>query len=385
MVKYLAMLSEYYYFQKRGPDDLASGKCVGKTFKQYVLENHSDQFYRDLLLPMLSVICTCSWEAVGNYPAEVIVDYMAGRARDHPLGSTTLRATSGTTETVKRLSASFDRALTGCHVVKVVPGGKVSSNGESDSSLPTVTWRQNGGPEVTESFDQVVIATQANAALKLLEATPEHVKALSSVKYEKSRTLLHTDESMVAKGFGGTCSLTVRENESDCTIWMNRIDPLLGNELQKNVFQTWNPLQEPKATPVVDVIFERPIMTMDSMQSLDLLAEINGRDGVWFIGAYSLYSMPLLENGARSAIRVANRMLKNKYPELGVQISGESFAQRRPDLVDPETASRSLTRRKSRAAIAVDGIVLSSYLAVILGAASLVAMPLMRSLNRSSG
>ena len=375
VARYFSMLSEYYFFQKRGPLDLANGSLVNKTFQEYVLANHSRQFYEELLLPMLSVICTCSWEAVGNYPAEIIVDYLAGRSRDHPMGSTTMRATSGTTETVKRLAASFDRVLTSTRVVRVLPANK--QGGRS----PSVTYLHNG-VERTESFDHVIMATQANAAVKILQASPEHVKALSGVKYEKSRTILHTDTGMVAKNFKGTCSLTVKAGQSDCTIWMNRIDPLLAKELNTSVFQTWNPLEEPRTTPVVDVIFDRPIMTLDSMANLDLLASVNGKDNVWFVGAYSLYSMPLLENGARSAIRVANKLLVNKYPELGVQLSGESFAKRRPDLVDPELATAPLKRKRSRAAMAVDGIVLSSYLAVIVGAASLIAVPLMRTLNR---
>jgi len=364
--RYFSLMTEFYFFQRRGPSDLASGKCANKTFKEYALQNHSEQFYYDLILPMLSVICTCSWEAVGNYPAEIVVDYLAGRARKHPIGSTTLRAISGTQETVKRLSENFRRILTGCRVERVT----IARNGQQ----PTVKWMQNGGNSQTESFDHVVIATQANAALAILDGTPDHAKALSSIKYEKSRTVLHCDESLVPATLKGTCTLIRTENQSDCTIWMNRIDGHLAKDLHKNVYQTWNPLREPKGELIVDAIFERPVMTLKSLEALDLLADLNGQDGVSFVGAYSLYSMPLLENGVRSSIRVANRFLAKPYPELGVQVSGKSFSTRRPDLINHHEYNDMITRKRSASALALDGLVLSSYLAVIVGAASLASL-----------
>ena len=364
MLRYFELIIEFYLFQRRGPSDLENGNCENKTFKQYVLERYSKQLYYELLLPMLSVICTCSWEAVDNYPAEILVDYLTGRARLHPLGSSTYRATSGTIATVKKLSANCSRILTSCTVTQVMTA--------KDDHRPRISWyNKKSRKNETEEFDYVVIATQANSALNFLEGDDDQKIALASVKYEKSRTILHTDDSMISKNFTGTCALQTREGvESDCTIWMNHIDAMLEKSLTENVFQTWNPLKEPKIKPIIDVIFERPVLTLESQEGLDLLAKVNGRGGIWFVGAYSLYSMPLLENGVRSAIRVANRLMTTKYPELGVQVSGESFAKRRPDL-----ATIKIDHKRSANALALDSIVFSSV-AIILGTASFLILPL---------
>ena len=40
---------------------------------------YSASFGPDLLYPMLSVVCTCSYEAVLAYPAALIVDYFADK------------------------------------------------------------------------------------------------------------------------------------------------------------------------------------------------------------------------------------------------------------------------------------------------------------------
>ncbi|KAH9256346.1 hypothetical protein BASA81_005579 [Batrachochytrium salamandrivorans] len=374
VIKYIKLLGEMYWFQKRGPRDLQNGGCVNKTFKQYVLESHSTEFYYELLMPMLSVVCTCTWDAVGQYPAEVLVDYMTGRSRQHPMGSTTMRATDGTVEIVRKLSLQCEQIHTSCYVQRVVPGSK-----------PIVMWCTKADGEQIQEFDHVIIATQANAASALLSDQVDNPVAndlheiLTKVKYEKNRTVLHQcpDAKLWGEDFPGTCHLQVdlENNRSDCTIWMNRIDPLLANELKENVFQTWNPFTTCEENKILDVVFERPVLTLDSMRDLDHLNSKQGQGGLWFVGAYSLYSMPLLENGVRSAIRVANKLLdkSNQYPELGAQLSGAAFADRRPDLV---TSKQQLaTRKRSYARLALDGMVWGSALLLVGGSMLAFAGP----------
>ena len=66
---------------------------------------------------------------------------------------------------------------------------------------------------------------------------------------------------------------------------------------------------------VVDATFERPVVTAASAVGIRALQAIQQRrnaeqDGrrVWFCGAYSLYAIPLLENGIRSALHVVRAM-----------------------------------------------------------------------------
>ena len=86
---------------------------------------------------------------------------------------------------------------------------------------------------------------------------------------------------------------------------MNQIDPAVSPA----VFQTWNPLIEPAQDHVVsESYFERPVVTTRSADAMRRLAGIQGSGGVWFVGAYALYSVPLLENGVRSGVRVAKSL-----------------------------------------------------------------------------
>jgi len=112
---------------------------------------------------------------------------------------------------------------------------------------------------------------------------------------------------------------------------MNRIDDDLRRELSRPVYQTWNPHAEPDAATVIaDYSFERPVVTADSVKAMADLQAAQGHGHVWFVGAYSRYSMPLLENGVKSAMVVARA--------LGVDTSDVEFD---PSALDTNAASTS--------------------------------------------
>ena len=100
----------------------------------------------------------------------------------------------------------------------------------------------------------------------------------------------------------------VVDKEADaasCTIWMNELDVGLREELSAPLFQTWNPVVEPDPKTVqCDYGFERPVVTFDSAAAMTKLEATQGRGHVWFVGAYSRFSMPLLENGVKSSLEV---------------------------------------------------------------------------------
>jgi len=54
--------------------------------------------------------------------------------------------------------------------------------------------------------------------------------------------------------------------------------------------------------------FERSVMTPKTIDHINGLAEQQGKGGLWFCGAYCLNSIPLQENGVRSALNIAERL-----------------------------------------------------------------------------
>ena len=328
-------------FGYRARAALNDGSCEGLTFREYCTKFGFGELLESTLLPILCVVCTCSWRAVSDYPAEVLIDYFVGR---RILGSPQMRALEGSRDVVARLSSSCNEIRTSTDVLRVAPCA-----GPDGKHQVTVEWRDQSGAAAeaggqtqtqSETFDEVVFATQANAVLDLLgaSATPEERSVLGAFAYERNRTILHTDASLMPgdKAQWSTVNMLVfpEKQESECTIWMNNIDETIRSQLTRNVFQSWNPVsRDPEpGSVVVDAEFERPVVTLATERAAERLELLQGRRHLWYIGAYSLYSMPLLENGVRSSIRVA-RSFGVFWPEAGRQLGGAAFEKRHPELV----------------------------------------------------
>lgn len=56
-----------------------------------------------------------------------------------------------------------------------------------------------------------------------------------------------------------------------------------------------------------DAVFTRPLMEPGTRKHLQALHEHQGENGLWFVGSYTLFTMPLLEAGVTSAMAVAER------------------------------------------------------------------------------
>jgi len=134
---------------------------------------------------------------------------------------------------------------------------------------------------------------------------------------------------------------------------MNRIDESLRAELRSPLFQTWNPHVEPKPDTVkADYEFERPVVTLESVAAMGELAKVQGKGHVWLVGAYSLNSMPLLENGVKSAIDVAAR--------LGVDCSDVAFDEARAAAAQRKNGSRGMLLGAVVATVALAAVLRAS-------------------------
>jgi uncharacterized protein len=84
---------------------------------------------------------------------------------------------------------------------------------------------QNGR---SEGFDQVVFATQANQALRILNdhASQEQAEVLSAFKHESSTLVLHTDRAAMPLDESSWTSFNMlldpKQNAPMATLWMNR-------------------------------------------------------------------------------------------------------------------------------------------------------------------
>ena len=114
---------------------------------------------------------------------------------------------------------------------------------------------------VTESFSEVIVATQAHQALKMIkDPTEDQRKLLSSIKFEKSKLVVHTDRNLMPDKESSWRSVNFIMNKNEivgdfpmASIWMNRVG-LLPTDAQP-IFQTWAPLSTITIAPENILVF----------------------------------------------------------------------------------------------------------------------------------
>jgi len=292
------------------PRQLQNGMIPrAQTFEEYFkARGFSDGFIDGVMMPMYAVMCTCSYDAIRNYPAEVIIDNL----KPHMFFSgfqQIRRVVNGTQEVVKRLSYDVKdiRLNTTIESITRTPEGKV-------------LIKQDDGTE--HLFDHVLLGTQANHATKLLtDATPTEKEMLSSFTYEPCEVVIHSDDSLMPprRADWGAINFIVDPNHQYpySTGWMNGMHPDLKPDAPP-IFHTLNPQVEIDPKKEIDrAWFERPIVTQQSLAALDTLNQLHREAdrNVWFIGSYAAYGIPLQESAVKSSVNVAH--------QLGVRIPWE--------------------------------------------------------------
>lgn len=274
--------------------ELHAGAGEGKTLEEYLRwRGYSRAFGDDFLVPVLASICTCTYQAVRAYPATTVLGYYAAGLLFQPV----MRARDGIVDVVAKLSAGIRDVRLGQPVERIArhERGVLVRAGGQDAH-----------------FDHVVVATQANQALRVLEASDEERAALGCFTYLPSAVVMHADERLAPpdRRVWGPVNLIVDPGEAMpmATIWMNTVHPGLGAQ---DVFQTWNPIVEPRPEHVFSrVAVERPVVDAESLRGLALLDRLHAQPDrrVWFCGAYAAPGVPLLESAAASGLAVAARI-----------------------------------------------------------------------------
>ena len=158
--------------------------CADLSLREYLAAREIGRdFTERLLLPILAMVCTCSYAAVLAYPVVVLRAYLTSLSSHNQF-----RARHGTDHTAARLSRRCARVELGCDVRAVL-----GAPDKSALAQPAVVYVPAGASaEVREYFDVVVLATPADVSAALVGASrPSLRETLSCFRYESSSVLLH--------------------------------------------------------------------------------------------------------------------------------------------------------------------------------------------------
>lgn len=284
-------------FLLKTPLALAAGTLGERTLGEYLdAEHYSSAFADRFLIPIFAGINTVSCQAVRHYPAAVIAQYF-NRAF---MLSSVYRAVGGASAIAQALSARVAHQRLGARIQGVQREGHA-----------VVITMENG---LSETFDAVVFATQANQILDLLgDATRAERGVLQSVRYDAVRVVMHNDARLMpAKRSDWGPVNYVLSPEFDrpmISIWVNRLLP--SYQHAQPLFQTINPMREPAPELVLqDCGLQRPIVDLATHANLQKLQSLHTQPKrrVFFCGSYAAPGIPLLESAVASALSVSRAL-----------------------------------------------------------------------------
>lgn len=313
--RFWSMLRDLVRFYRSATNDLDRLTKNGMTLGSYLEANrYSFAFRDDHLLPMAAAIWSMPTANVLDYPAHAFIRFHENhgllKLTDRPLWRT---VAGGSRAYVERLTSPFaDRIRKGVGVVSVErhPDG--------------VVLRTNTGERAR--FDQVVMASHADQALGLLlNPTPEEARWLGAFRYSTNDAVLHGDERLMPKRRRAWASWNYISGDSQeelagltVTYWMNNLQSL---PKEQPLFVTLNPNREIEASKVYQSQrFEHPIIDGAATNAQQQLWSLQGRDRIWYCGAY--FGAGFHEDGLQAGLAVAEAISKRKRPWRVAKESG---------------------------------------------------------------
>lgn len=285
------------FFQlRRAMRQLQEGRDDSLTLADFLARHQIDPlFWRGLILPILTTICTCSEDHLMAWPARDLMALVETIIH----GDRLRRLQGGTPALVAGLAQGLS-LIAGSPVVSVRRDGD------------TMTVRNARGDSMTA--DHVIVATQANQ-LGFLDphANAREIELLSNIRFDQGELWVHRDTRFLPTRRQDWSALNYRMDrnlkQATFTVLVNAVEPTLRGDTP--VLQTWNPLFEPDPSKLIArVPFERAVVHGGTRAVQDALAAMHAEPDrrLFFCGSWAYPGVPLLESAVRSAVAVAARI-----------------------------------------------------------------------------
>tara|TARA_Y100001949_G_scaffold169590_1_gene169698 strand:- start:583 stop:1494 length:912 start_codon:yes stop_codon:yes gene_type:complete len=285
------MLWGFLKIYKSHPDYLNPGLTVKEFIKQQRVD---PLFWKGLLYPLLTTICTCDEKSLDQWPAMQILDLL----KKIVFGVRLRRIEGGT----KALAEKLGKGL------NLKSGVCVEDLSEKSAGIFLRSQNKDFGP-----FNNVICAVQANQLEFLPKQYDLERKILRAFPYDSGTLWVHSDKRFMPKRKKDWSALhyQVKRDFSNSmfSVWVNPIEPAIAKH--DPVFQTWNPIFEPKPEKVYKAVpMERAVVSGENQNLLKELTHLHQLPSrkVFFCGSYAAPGVPLLESAVRSAIKVVHHL-----------------------------------------------------------------------------
>ena len=273
-------------------DDEESGESMRDFLSR---QRFSRAFIERLIVPQIAAVWSADPRKAGSFPARFIAEFFANHGmlgfRDRPRWST-----------VAGGSARYVEALTTPFRDSIRLRTPVSSVTRHDRHVEIVAAGAG-----RESFDQVIIATHSDQALRMLrDASERERELLGAVRYQANEAVLHTDSTLLPRRRAARSAWNfhlLREPKplSTVTYYMNHLQRLAAEE---DFCVTLNRTEAIDPAKIIRTIpYAHPMYTPSGVAAQSQHSTISGLSGrTHYCGAY--WGWGFHEDGVVSALRV---------------------------------------------------------------------------------
>jgi predicted NAD/FAD-binding protein len=306
--RFWSMIRDLLRFYRSAPRDLAVMGAL--SLNDYLSRNgYGRAFREDHLYPMASAIWSTPAMEVGAYPAASFVKFCYNHGLLALWNRPTWRTVrGGSREYVARMTAGFaDRVRLSTPVQEI------------RRLKDRVQVRDVFGKQYL--FDDVVVATHADQALRMLaDPSEEERRILGGFRYSQNEAILHGDTTFmprrraawsswnyVADGRG---SHQQDQPKPSITYWMNKLQPL---GAAPPTFVTLNPNRPPRAETIITTeTYEHPVFDLATEKAQREIWSLQGTRKTWFCGAH--FGSGFHEDGIQAGLAVAEDLAGVRRP-----------------------------------------------------------------------
>lgn len=295
---FYCFLLEIARFCKQAQQDLDQDDIAQITLAEYLDSGgYTSALIDNYLVPMAAAIWSTPAMQIHDFPAGPFLHFFRNHGllalRNRPLWRTVV---GGSYAYVKAFVRDFSGKI---HLEQPV---RTIKRGPEQVQLMLADG-------ASQNFDQVVIATHADQALRLLQDPSElEQELLSPWQYQLNRTVLHTDASILPtrRHAWAAWNFTREERAEEdrpvyVTYYMNRLQ---GLKAQNDYCVTLNRGEAFKPNTVIaEMAYHHPLYSFGSMATQSKLPQLNGCIRTYFAGSYFGYGFH--EDAVRSGVNVA--------------------------------------------------------------------------------